>query len=81
MDLASTHLTRRCPLLWNTDIRGSHVDGDLRGENSQSTATIKQQLKKSRQEKMACVNTIAQGLFILGHKDRTENVVFFLKPF
>lgn len=58
MDLAYTHLTMRCPFLWNADIRGFHVDGGtLRGKKkkkpSQPTTTIKQQLKKRRQEKMA----------------------------
>lgn len=81
MDLAYTHLTTRCPFLWTADIRDFHVDRDLKGKKPQPITTIKQQLKKSWQEKMACVNTIAQGLFIWGHKDRTENVVFFLKPF
>lgn len=36
MDLAYTHLTTRCPFLWNADIRGFRVDGvggSLRGEN------------------------------------------------
>ena len=51
MDLAYTHFTMRCPSLWNADIRGFHVDGEtLRGKKTQP-ATIKQQLKKSRQKK------------------------------
>lgn len=52
-----------------------------RRRQEQPTTTIKQQLKKSKQEIWLHASTIAQGLFILGPKDRTENVVFFLKPF
>lgn len=53
MDLAYTHLTMQCPFLWNADIRGFHVDGGPYGGEPQPTTTIKQQLKKSSQEKMA----------------------------